>query len=146
MKTGQLSDYAIAARVFHSTTQSHATSGSFLPIVFNSENYDRGGFHSTVSNTSRLTIPYDGIYRFGATIAFASNSTGERSVRPRINGSSFLLGEVRDAVIGDDTEFTVSNSYELVTGNYIEFLMYHNAGTPINLVVGVAAWIEFVGR
>jgi hypothetical protein len=70
--------------VFHSVTV-NVTTGTGLTILnANSENYDNDAMHSTVSNTSRLTVQTAGRYMFGARVNFdvanGGGATGMRAV------------------------------------------------------------------
>lgn len=65
---------AQGASVYHSSVQSVSSSGSTL-LVWNSENFDTASYHSTVSNTSRLTAPTAGKYIVGFNIAFSWSGT-----------------------------------------------------------------------
>lgn len=73
---------APSARVFNSIAFSHSSSGSDLAVTFDSEVWDTANFHSTVSNTSRLTIPASsgGKYLIGGTVEWAASATGQRYI------------------------------------------------------------------
>lgn len=75
------------ARVTHSENQT-VTPGN--PALFDTEYFDTDGYHSTVSNTSRLTVPTDGIYMIG--VNFAGTTPSEQfSVDIMVNGGSGTL-------------------------------------------------------
>lgn len=53
-------------------------------LTFNTELWDTGAIHSTVSNTERLTVPTGGDtgnWLIAASVPFAANATGRREVR-----------------------------------------------------------------
>jgi hypothetical protein len=94
-------------------------------LNWTSELYDTDGFHSTVTNTSRITIPagLGGYYQFRWSLMFAANTSGNRRARLLYNGVGFEVGPVLtvgapngglcglvnstivNTVAGDDAEF-----------------------------------------
>jgi len=84
----------VVATKFHGVSVYNSTgatiSNATLTILnFDSEWFDTDAFHSTVSNTSRLTVPsgFGGYYRVEAKLFFASNGTGSRIARILKNGT-----------------------------------------------------------
>lgn len=125
------------ALVHHNTTQA-VTASVDTPCVFNSELYDTDGFHSTVSNTSRLTVPA-GVTRIRLTggIRFAPDATGVRFGVFWKNGA-FLTQSAR---VGVDVDSAISHTLNLtspvltcVPGDYFELVAFHTSSTsPLNL-------------
>jgi hypothetical protein len=77
-------------RLTKSTAQS-CTSNTFVTITFDQETFDVGGYHSTVTNTSRITIPSGkaGYYQVDFNAAFAVSSSGTQRIgRLKKNGSA----------------------------------------------------------
>jgi hypothetical protein len=58
-------------------------------LTYDSETYDTDGFHSTSTNTARITVPAGkaGYYLIYASVEFNSNVTGARELQVRKNGS-----------------------------------------------------------
>jgi hypothetical protein len=102
-------------------------------LTFNSESFDTDGFHSTSTNTSRITIPSGkgGKYLFVATIIFASNSTGRRALKFLKNGADYYEMIEDDASSG---EFACSASLilNLVATDYVELVASQNSGGNLN--------------
>jgi len=105
----------VGALVYHNTTQTVNND----VILFNSEKFDTDGFHSTGSNTGRLTIPagMGGKYLFEYGAVVASLGAGE-FCRVRLNGSGLISlneghGSGGDYVSGGGV-------YDLAAGDYIE--------------------------
>jgi len=122
------------ARVYNSATISHATSGANQTLTFNSERYDDADYHSTVSNTSRLTVPQPGRYLVGGCVAFAANATGVRALTLRVNNtSSFAIQNTIALTGGNATILQVEAVYELAAGDYVELLAYQDSGAALNL-------------
>src|SRR5215475_9738149 len=83
-----------AVRVYHNTTQS-ITNGTDTTVNFNSERYDQAAgsastMHDTVTNNSRLTAVYAGVYKITGQLGFASNATGIRQCHIRLNGTTII--------------------------------------------------------
>lgn len=72
------------------------TKSSGQPIVANTdiiatwdqEDYDTDGYHDTVTDNTRITIPKDGTYLVGFTVRFSSASSGQRQAYVRIDGTT----------------------------------------------------------
>jgi hypothetical protein len=135
----------IRARVYNSANISIATATP-TALTFDTETYDGDGFHSLVTNTGRLTIPFDGYYLVGVQARFASNATGYRQVFPRLNGTTAFGGMVVNAVGTNVTDIFFCAPVHLVAGDYLEFLATQTSGGNLN--VGAVAdfspvfWIE----
>lgn len=122
------------ARVYNSATISHATSGANQAVTFNSERYDDADYHSTVSNTSRLTAPAPGRYLIGGCVTFAANVTGVRYLQIRLNGATFIAIQGGLALTGGLTSIlTVETIYELAAGDYAELVAYQDSGAALNM-------------
>ena len=65
--------------LYNSSAQSFST-GVDTVVLFDSESFDTDGFHSTSTNTGRITIPSgkDGYYLFTFNSRFNTNATGRR--------------------------------------------------------------------
>lgn len=120
------------AKVYNSTTQ-NVTTATDTKITFNSEVYDTDSFHSTVTNTSRLTAPSTGKYHVGATVNFGPNATGFRYVRLMKNGAD-ILGSSQDAGSVSSVVsqiLTTSVDVDLTAGDYVEVNVYQTSGITL---------------
>lgn len=129
------------ARVYNDTSANNTlTSGTEATVVFNQERWDNGDLHSTSANTGRLTAPITGLFLFGTHLAIASNATGRRYVGLRVTfaagGSAFVAFDERAAVNGDDTYISLSTSYQLAAGDYVEVRAFQNSGGALNVLAG----------
>ncbi len=133
-----LAEQAPTARVYHNTTQSIAVSGTFQALVFNSERWDIGSTHSTVTATSKLTVPSGGggKYRVGAQAEFDANATGQRDIKICLNGNtSAILCELQvDAAATGDTLLSISGDWALSAGDYIEVYARQTSGGALNVL------------
>lgn len=110
----------VGAKAYHSTTQA-ITSGGDTAVLLDSEEFDSNGFHSTSSNTSRMTIPtgYGGKYLL---IGFLWSVTNQSSdCRFRVNGST-LSTDVHFAQAAGNA-FTWSTVLTLSDADYVEVVV-----------------------
>jgi hypothetical protein len=114
-------------------TQSIAN-GTNTALTWDTEDFDTDGFHSTSSNTSRITIPSGkgGKYLFIGATMYAANATGVRIAKLFKNGSELIQSEFNK---GDGTNFTAINInaiLDLVATDYVEFVTLQNSGGSLN--------------
>lgn len=74
------------------TVAQSLTSGAQTALLFDAEDVDSSGMHSTVSNTTRATAVYPGWYQFCGGAGVATGSTGRRGLRFMTNGASVVAG------------------------------------------------------
>lgn len=120
------------ARVYNSAALS-IPNGLVTALTFNSERYDTDNIHSTSSNTSRLTATTAGTYLIIANVSFASNTTGERVCRIRLNGTTTIGNVAAAPVTGDSTTQSVSTQYALAAGDYVEVEAFQTSGGALNV-------------
>ena len=116
-----------------SSTQSIAN-GTNTALTWDSESFDTDGFHSTSSNTSRITVPSGkgGKYLFTGATFYAANATGVRVLKFFKNGSELFESNFNK---GDGTNFTTCNIsalIDLVATDYIELVTLQNSGGNLN--------------
>jgi hypothetical protein len=123
------------ARAYHNAAQSIASGGPGTVLALNSERYDTDGFHDTVTNSSRLTVPAgkDGKYRITGTVQFAANATGERRLEILLNGAT-VIGRVSSAAVSGTapTVLTVTCDYGFVAGDYVELRAFQDSGGALD--------------
>ena len=101
---------------------------------FDSERLDTNGFHSTSTNTSRITIPTGlaGWYVINAKFRWDKNATGIRLLKIKKNGSEINAAPEQ---LGSSTVF-MGNELNiidyLVAGDYIEFGAFQTSGGALN--------------
>jgi len=119
--------------VYDSTNQA-ISNGVTTALTFNAEYFDTNGYHSTSTNTSRLTVPTGkaGYYLITAQGTFAKNATGGRSIVFYKNGAYLRYS----ADIAGSSSFYVGNEmtvvYNLAEADYIELFCYQNSGGSLN--------------
>jgi hypothetical protein len=97
-------------------------------LTFNSEEYDTDEYHSTVTNTDRITIPAGqaGKYLIGATFVWASNTSGRRMLNLRKNGAGIAGLGVPQA--GAMNRMAITHLEDLSEGDYLECRVYQDSG------------------
>jgi hypothetical protein len=102
-------------------------------VTFDTETFDTDGYHSTVTDTSRVTIPTGkgGYYLLSSSTYWDSNSSGFRRIRYRINGSTSALNTYTPGTSNANStqNHTVVN---LAAGDYVEMLVSQNSGGSLN--------------
>ena len=101
-------------------------------LTFNSERWDTDSIHSTSTNPSRLTATTAGIYHIYGHIVWGSNSTGDRKIDIRVNGSTFIAS-IRYAASGNNNWMSISTEYSLAATDYVELVVYQTSGGSLNV-------------
>jgi hypothetical protein len=79
--------------VLYASTVTAISNTTFTTFNWDSEELDTDGFHSTVTNTSRITIPAGkgGKYMVHTQITWENNNSGERVIELQKNGSLYVF-------------------------------------------------------
>jgi hypothetical protein len=114
-------------------------------ITFDTETFDTNAYHSTVTNTSRITIPvgYAGYYRITGAVAYASNATGLRSAKVYKNGTSIFHYSVTAVATGNPASTAVSFIANLAEGDYLELYAFQNSGGNLDTVNASAGQMTY---
>jgi hypothetical protein len=102
-------------------------------VTFDTETFDTDGYHSTVTNTSRVTIPTGkgGYYLLSSSTYWDSNSSGFRRIRYLINGSTSALNTYTPGT--SNANSTQNHTVvKLTAGDYVEMLVSQNSGGSLN--------------
>jgi hypothetical protein len=118
-------------------------------ITFDTEDIDTDGFHSNVTNTSRVTIPTGkgGKYLVTLQTRFEANSTGRRLGQLYKNGAIDTTFQF-ESVPSSSGAVTMGNSFfmNLVATDYIELFSLQTSGGNLNVTnTGVFLGVQFVG-
>jgi hypothetical protein len=103
-------------------------------LTFNSEDFDTSGYHSTSTNTSRLTVPAGkaGYFLVTANLVFALNATGGRDLYFAKNGSAVRYAA---GIAGNGTYYVGQNLsmiFNLAVNDYIELFCKQTSGGSLN--------------
>jgi hypothetical protein len=110
-------------------------------LTFDTETFDTDGYHSTVTNTSRITIPAGkgGYYQLSAACAFdGSSTTGARYAHLFKNGSKIWTGTGFAPTNTNALEtLTYTQIAAAVATDYFEFFVSHDKGSNYDVRGGV---------
>ena len=97
-------------------------------LTWDTEQFDTDAFHSTSSNTSRITIPTgkNGKYNISFAIRWVGNSTGRRRITIYKNGVSAFAIESGASV--DATSVVGTYVMDLVATDYVELYAFQTSG------------------
>lgn len=130
---------APAVRAFHNANQAIVTN-TLTAVALNSERFDQAGGaasnqHDTVTNNSRLTCRYAGVYHIAGCISWAGNATGIRETDIRVNGTTLIqLAKEINAGAGENVVQSINAHYLLAVNDYVELTVWHTAGVNINIL------------
>jgi hypothetical protein len=105
-------------------------------VTFGTETFDEGGYHSTVTNTGRLTVPSGkaGYYDIYFQITWDPNATGSRNAYIWLNGTATDIARVNLAgVSGVYITPIVSTTYYLAEGDFVQVGVYQNSTASLNV-------------
>lgn len=98
-----------------------------VPVSWDTEQYDSDNMFVAGAPT-RLTVRTAGLYLITATWMWNSFATGYRFHQIALNGGGVLTRDTRNAVNGDITSAVVATQAQLAVNDYVELVVYHNAG------------------
>ena len=116
------------------------TSNTHTILNFDNELFDTDGFHSTVTNTNRITIPAGkaGKYLVTVTSTFDTNATGVRVMY--VTKNSGTPSATATMMITQGTPNSGVNCYtggsvvlDLAVADYINLTPYQNSGGNLNI-------------
>jgi hypothetical protein len=122
----------------YQTTGTSFSNGSNTVIAFDTESFDTDAYHSTSSNTSRITIPAGkaGKYLFTAACGF-SNVIGTRQMKMTKNGSDIrVMTRVINTGMSLDSQFGASAIVDAAVGDYFEIYVYQDSGSTLTSITG----------
>jgi hypothetical protein len=113
------------------------SNATLTAITFDVEELDTDAFHSTSSNTSRITIPSGkgGKYLITGQVKFANNATGVRLFKIIKNNSGDGHDfEIPTSSVSGSFAITQSSILNLAVGDYIEIFAYQSSGGSLNVL------------
>lgn len=121
------------ASVYKSAAQS-IPNDTLTTVTWNSEDFDTNSFHSTSSNTGRLTIPVAGKYLINAMIGWdTTGNTNTKTVTMRKNGADLF----KSNGLGTGSDYQSQSLQYIVNAavnDYYEILVYQTSGAAINVL------------
>lgn len=135
-----------SCRAYNSANISITTSAVAQAVTLNSERFDNAAMHSTVTNTSRMTIPTDGggKYLMGSGAQFASSAAGTyRYSYFQINATTIVGGGISTPSAGYNPLVTLATVYSMAAADYAEMWVQQDSGGALNLLASSAYSPEF---
>lgn len=129
-------DWGTAVPIFsgYATSAQSLADSTVTAISLDGEEYDLDAGHSTVTNTSRYTVAAAGKYLCIATLPFASNTSGIRSVGLQVNGA-FIRGSAIQTPTLATTNTWVGQALSVAACNvndYIEMYGWQTSGGALS--------------
>ena len=123
----------VGALAYSNANQSIANATN-TAILLQAEDFDTDSFHSTSSNTSRMTIPAGkgGKYLIQGALLWANGTTGARTLGFFKNGSQVALWDVTPAS-ATTWSFACSMTMNLVATDYVELYAVQQSGGAVNV-------------
>lgn len=125
---------AVGTKLTHNIAMSIADTTNTI-LNFNTELWDSDGFHDTVTNNGRITIPAGkaGRYEFKASLEWAANATGRRMISIRKNGAVWLNFNQMNPSATGSTVMEVTAEDEAQVNDYYEVLVSQTSGAALNI-------------
>lgn len=131
-----------SVRCLATGTSQTLPTGALTAITFPAEDYDTDSMHSTSSNTSRVTVPYAGLYLVNNYITTGA-AGGNRYIYILKNGAQWMF----KAAVTDPTSSSSAGIVDSIcaivpcaANDYIESGIFHNTGSAIS--VGTGSWMS----
>lgn len=103
---------------------------SFTAVNFDTDDNDTGNFHSTVTNTDRVTIGQAGLYAVAGKAGWAVNGTGTRYADLTLNGNTIAGSSARGPNGGTDLAvINICTLYlQLALNDILRMRVWQNSG------------------
>lgn len=122
------------ARLRHSVAQAVAN-GTWTTLAFDGETTDTHGFHDTVTNNPRITVPagLDGYYLVIGDVPWASGGAARRWARLMLNGVTNLYEDNKHLGVADFYRNQLVTERALVAGDYLTLQAFQNTGAALDV-------------
>lgn len=124
---------ASGVRVYQSAGQSISNTTD-TTITWNSETFDTDNYHSTSTNTSRLTVPSGkaGKYLIWYCFTFPGNATGQRQVNLNVNGTTNIQKGIQiNSGASYSAQIRGTTVANLAVADYVELAVYQDSGSSL---------------
>jgi len=129
--------YNEGARAYNSATQA-IPNNAYTIVALNSERYDTDEIHDLVVNNSRLTCKTAGTYAITASIRWAANNAGHRTLRIKVSGTTAIAVSRINSTTDTISMMAVATLWALAVGQYVEIEVHQTSGGALNLDTGAA--------
>lgn len=115
----------------YQTTGTVLTISTWVTLLFDTELYDDDGWHSTVTNTGRITTNFTGRINLIGTVNYGAAASAIYALRLLKNGTTFRYGDIGNAVGGLGNMIKqVTADVNCAPGDYFELQAYTNNASP----------------
>lgn len=137
-----------SVRCLATGTSQTIPTGTLTAINFPAEEYDTDSMHSTSTNTSRVVVPFAGLWLVNTYVGTGS-AGGNRYVYILRNGSQWMF----KAAVTDPTSSSTAGIVDSIcavvpcsANDYIESAVFHNTGSAI--AVSASSWmtVTYLGK
>ena len=136
----------VGVSIYDSNATKTISNNTNTAVTFDSEKFDTDGFHSTTTNTSRITIPTGkaGKYLINGSVIWANNATGGRVLWIYKNGTAYARTQ-NFANASEQGWVNISTIVDLAVGDYVELYVFQSSGGNLSIYGGsspIWAWID----
>jgi hypothetical protein len=121
----------------NSGSQTFTTSAGFAATVVNlgAEDEDLPGWHSTITNNSRVTVDEDGLYLIVGRISWSGAGIEgcDLKVELKIDGTAVAIDSKKGISASFSTQNTAIKIIRLTNGQYAELFAAQNSGGNLSL-------------
>lgn len=121
------------------------TTATDTVLTWDTETYDTNAYHSTVTDTHKMTAPFTGYYRIGAKISWAQNGTGYRGVAYRVNSGSTIYQTTVAPPSDNACVTSFAADIFLNAGDYWDVVVKQSSGGALNVDTASVASMSFIG-
>lgn len=128
-------------RLRNSTGAPSLTNSAMTILSFDTEDFDTDAFHSTVTNTQRITVPsgFAGIYTVTAYFNWGNTTSGTTCLMNILKNGTDALTRMD----GKNAAFTgISSAWTgyLADGDYVTMGVYHTFGSTLNIAANAGSY------
>jgi hypothetical protein len=127
---------SFAGVVCTNSANTSVSNASQTTLTWDTDYIDVGGYHSTATNTGRITIPTGkgGYYSVSFQLRFDASATGRRIGYLYKNGTTELWSTQVNGTATNETVLDGTYIVSLAAADYIECRTYQNSGGAINVL------------
>lgn len=139
---------AHGCRIYKTGTPPTCPNNGTLIITYDSEfwNSDSNAFHSTSSNTDRITIGtgFDGKYDFTGSIAWNVATGGYRQVNLLQNGATVAFSQIAAASTGECTQNFSFSGIVAAANDYFQIQVKQTSGSGLTVLTSAtySTWVS----
>jgi len=116
------------------------TNNADTTITWNTELLDTNNFHSTSTNTERITIPVAGKYKVYFTHYISGGAAGERASTLWLNNNYYAITAAHASATNVATVNSMSLTMNLAANDYLDTRVFQDSGGTRTLLTSDATW------